>query len=803
MNMHIIIKKKVSRERKIFMALLVFLLLICILQITIGGSFSEPITYVYTDEDIDRGLTGNVDSSIVFIPKYRDLSEIRIMLPSQPESSNGGIELAIYSGDKVIYQGIQNYVGIAANYWVSFPVNLKLKCSRQYRLVLSNIDNDSNPQLYYTKSPEGILQPLVSYGYEPDLVMIDKLLCIAFMLIICAMLMYLVLWTNVFRVSAFLQALMRQRLNVQSIVNLLLVYWSLSLAELEVDVSFKIACMLLAFGSTIWVTNHCNEAKKYFCTRIQKVSILALSVFVAFGLVGNRVLLYPINMHMTLDKVFCFFITIIWVMPAVIMCLHVLDCIADKYIKDEHRNQTALIVINFIILMVGAVYYIRAFNPCISTPDTHHCMYYARNSIYMVSDGHPPFYILWLKLLLKINNTPQFVVLVQFGFFSYVYLKGMLLAYRRGLPGQWITVWTSLIVLNCGHMVLLTTIVKDIPYSICLVWLTVIIAYLLLDNCEKKWILYVELVVALVGTCYFRKNGIVPYIIVSIALIIKFRRCWKIWVSTGMALILVLIVKFPVYEHCLEVKKYPKGFQYIGLGQDILGVYYNGGQVTEDALNMVVILSDYGESTTYSPYWAYSSYYLNVPTVEFIKAYTETFVKNPILMSRAILCRMDNVWGVVLGKDNWATTRGHTATRDGAVGWLDSDGPKGMEDGPDSWNAYWASRNNSYITERLQEYVDFSLQNSILFAFSWNAGVWNQILAVCLISVLVFKKRDIFIVFIPWAAQVMSLALSTGWTEYRYSWSLALITIFIFMLTFTIKKEEGKNILERFGDRNE
>jgi len=345
-----------------------------------------------------------------------------------------------------------------------------------------------------------------------------------------------------------------------------------------------------------------------------------------------------------------------------------------------------------------------------------------------ISDWHPPFYILCLKLIVGIIQSPYAVVCVQYLFFAYVFIHGITLLYKnRGVSFTWLIILTLVTIINCGNMVHFTTIWKDIPYAICVLWLTVILAYILWEDKQIKWYRMLELILALVGTCLFRQNGIVPYILVSILLVCMFRKRYKILTSVIVAFILILLIKIPLYQHIGIVHNQDGGI-YIGLGQDIMGVYYNGGNLSEDGMEIVTILSNMDvNSYVYSPYRSDASYGLNVSKLKFIRAYTDTFFKNPVLMIRTIMCRLDAVWNIFMGQD----------------GRLDLVGYTGTTDYYEKWVNLWGKRKDNFITELIQRWVSYSISNPILNTIQWRSGLWFLLVVFSFLLMCWRKKIDI------------------------------------------------------------
>ena len=76
--------------------------------------------------------------------------------------------------------------------------------------------------------------------------------------------------------------------------------------------------------------------------------------------------------------------------------------------------------------------------------------------------------------------------------------------------------------INAENFLHLNTIWKDIPHTLSLLWILVILAKLSLDfeEYKSKRLVYVELVIALIGAFFYRKNGIVSFVVIAAAMLI-------------------------------------------------------------------------------------------------------------------------------------------------------------------------------------------------------------------------------------------------------------------------------------------
>ena len=327
--------------------------------------------------------------------------------------------------------------------------------------------------------------------------------------------------------------------------------------------------------------------------------------------------------------------------------------------------------------------------------------------------------------------------------------------------------------LNAANILHLNTIWKDIPYAFSMLWLLIIIAKLTLDpeRYQKRWYIYLELFTALVFIHLLRKNGIVPYIIVGVSLLLIFRRNIKLIAVLLASVLFVSYVKGPVYQHYQVIEPGRRGI-YIGLGQDILGAYYAGGEVSEETMEMVTVMTNHNTAEfDYTPTWAHQSYDLDVEPAAFISCYLDTFVKNPVLVIRAVIDRLDCMWDIFRGQDSVIRATNYTGT----------------EDGDRRWNEFYSERVFRSIAPAMSAATAYTVEAQWLDVITWRCGVLSLMSLTALVYLLLKSGSKRFLVMLtPVIGQVMSLLLSTGWTDFRYFWPLNLLNLAWIFLAWTV-----------------
>lgn len=769
---------KMRPVQKIFLAVFTAIALVYLLEIWVFNTCLEPAEYVATgnaEPDISV-YTDHIDEVIYFQPQQEKLGSVRFELAEIPADTSEIIELQILHEGEILYRGRMVCAELEQDEWSTFSTNLLLDTSETYELRLALIDTAAPQETricgYYEADNQ--IAPIISVGYARNLSLGDKAL--ASLLVLFG---YLGLSAIIIRVNSLKErvclllrgsaSLKTKCPTVWTILYLPVACLVLELSGLEIDSSLQIIISLLCFLSAFWVQNHWDNVKALLRASPRYAAvILLLSVWTAFSLIGSRCFVYPIDGTVTVGAILLFGISVFLLLSVVLLVVRTSECFANQYVgSNPGKIPWRFILITLLTFLIGMVYYVRAFNPAISTGDSSYCMYFAEHSMHGLSDWHPAFYILWLKAIISVVPATEAVTVVQYVFFAYVMLRGLLFLYEKGMPTGVLYGIVLLTTLNCGNMVHITTIWKDIPYTLSITWLTILTAILLLGEKRRRVYIYMELAVALVWTCLFRHPGIVPFAAVSVCLLIRFRKNYKIWVSVIAAVVMVLIIKFPVYQY-YEIQTDYGGGIYLGLGQDIMGVYYNGGEVSEDAAQIIEVLSEEDMAGySYSPYSAGETYDLDITKTEFVKAYLKTFLKNPIMMTRSLLCRMDAVWDIFQGEDGSQMYVAYTDT--------------------------WDERENNYFTELLSQWVAYSEREPILNVLEWRSGIYFLVFIIS-IGVCVCKRqlKNMMLLFVPCLSHVLSLVLSTGWSDFRYFWPINLMTLFVFTTILILKPKEEK-----------
>lgn len=566
--------------------------------------------------------------------------------------------------------------------------------------------------------------------------------------------------------------------------NLLLCYYFLKNLSIPFDKLSKICFIFLSVLSSVYLNSSWTVLKKYISVK-SVLGVIVLTMYTGFSLTGNYLWVYPLDKSWNFDSIKLYTSICIWLMPLIVLLISFFirinsDAIYDSYcVKKTNR---ILWIPTLLFLAAGCIYLI-AYNPAITSEDTYTQFFQALGRTPLVN-WHPPFHTLMIRFLLSICNSPLFVACAQYIFCVLIFVHALNFInsfhyqaedYRRWL---YILGFTLFLVLSPNHILTMITLWKDIPYAFTILWLTILTARLLLDtqSCIKSNIFFLECIFSLVCVFLLRQNGFIVYIITVIGwlFIVKGNRKLIFIFITSVLLIFTFNI---ITNKGLNVEKGPDGGEFLGLGHDIVGVYHSGGELTPDALK----IAEYLDTGDYSPYEIYgkANFGLDIPVYQFVVSYISTFLKNPVLMTKVILCRMDLSWDIVTGNGGMIGAAGYRETVNKIK----------------EWDNLYPNRKVNILTEVLDRYIDKTVITSMSYIF-WRAGIWLVLVLASCYAWVLLKQSKMILILLPCFSQMLSLILSTSWPDYRYFYPLVLsLQFFLGLSIINMSRLKGKRWL--------
>lgn len=778
---------------------LLSILLIVLIRIIYIFAYGEIDKQYFTSTQIDTSYALEVpckDLTQKFSSTSKRLNSIELLFNGISDDKAGRITLKILSEDNLIYQTDLTLANVNNGVWKKVYINAALEPGKEYEIYMTSSEDciqvpnvfitekeNSSPEIISSYFKDNLLSGEIAilYGYLAPPSWLDRIVSASIWIIILV-----VAFTILYYFESIESVIQKCFDYLYSKISRESFYIGAALMESMVIIECsgipfqgptKILLYLISICSSIRLDDKRNIVAQICNTPFKTIVLYLLYVYSAFALVGQRILIYPLNRKVTLIGLFVLAITILWFIPVIqtILCLFEVFK-KNLFTTTEHILKTrTFVAIVIAIILIPAAYNLFANNPGITTRDTYSCMLNAHH-ISGMRDWHPAFYCMILSIILHIWDSTYAVILAQYFFWSYVILELLLYLRKKRMRDSVLITVALFTGLNAANFMHINTIWKDIPYTLSLVWSLIIGAKLSIDFKEYKnrWYIYIELFIALVGVYLYRKNGMVSFIIVSVTMLLFFYKNIKIWCTLVLAIFSIFFIKGPIYKS-LDIQNTGKTGMYIGLSQDILGVYFAGGEISESTLQMINVMTNNNTAeTAYTPTWSFSSYDLDVEPKEFIFNYIDTFFRNPITMVRAVIAREDALWNIFLGQDARVNEVNDSGTMDGI----------------EKWNEYYPARKFTSLHSRMLAATTYTAESQWISAIEWRAGLFT-LFGIIAIAFVAFKggaKRYLVIVS-PIIGHSLSLLLSTGWSDFRYFWPLNLMNMSIILLAIVITSD--------------
>lgn len=792
--------KKLKGWKKILFIILTVIIVLRIGYIAFRGEVDKQYKTSSTYELNNATQISCMGALQTFTSDGERLQSLEVVFDNIAEDKAGEVVLSILSGDELLYRTNISLSNVNNREWKKVFVNAEMIAGKEYTLCFEPSETctqipdllvvkkgDSAPEIAssYSNGEKINGNIAVGYGYLQSPTVCDRLVMISLYLFLWLALSFVLMKFEcisemVSKVTGYLEKQVKLQVLV-TVSEVLACMIIMNSSGIEFREPTKVVLYLVSLIAALGYP----EKQSYLSTNIdslwKKVLLYLLYLYAAFALVGQRIFIYPLTVKLTAAGFFVFAVTVLWFVPVVNSLIYYMDKVTGfAFCQKGQMKRWQFVLMAISILLLPAAYNLYANNPGISSPDTVHCMITNAQDLHGMYDWHPAFYCMILRLIQEVWNSTYAVIFVQYFFWAYVMTELMLYLRKKGIRDSILIAALVFSGFNAANYIHLNTIWKDIPYTLSLVWAMILVAKLSIDYEEykSKWYIYAELIVAFVGMWFFRKNGMVPYILIAIPLVIVLRKNIKLIVSLAISFVLIITIKGPVYDY-FEVEDPGRRGMYIGLGQDILGVYYAGGEVSEDTLQMITVMTDYNNAEyEYTPTWAYQSYELDVEMGEFIRNYIDTFIKNPVTMVRAVIAREDALWNIYRGQDAVLGCVNYTRTMDGRSDLSE-------------WNEAYPERVYVSLYPLAASASAYSADSQWISAIVWRGGLFTLLGVLAFAFLLLKKGRGKYLLIItPAIGHTMGLLLSTGWSDFRYYWPLNLLNFGLILLAIVIV---GKN----------
>lgn len=427
-------------------------------------------------------------------------------------------------------------------------------------------------------------------------------------------------------------------------------------------------------------------------------------------------------------------------------------------------------VINLLILIPILIIY----NPGCLSPDSIDQLQQIMTNNY--SDHHPVMHTLFEKyILICANNNVIGITFVQMIFFALVNSKCAKYLYQKNTNKTHAYIYIILTAIFPGTLINLVTLWKDIPFTISLLWLLVLLAEIKDDT--KSFISnrykIMQLFAALFIVSTFRHNG--PLILLGIGLLLLIislkKQVYKLAVLTVLILIMIISSKKIIYDQ-LDVKPNGNIISVVPL-HGIAYLYYmntNISQETNEYMEKILPISHFKK--LYNPYNANSYMYSDIAnqysTLEKLRSlnlrdviwiYLDSLKKYPYLLIKDRLYGLDLLWNVKQGEGGYDFKYTTEIVN----------------------NNFDIKRIPTLFMKKSNQVLKYTEKLDVIF---WRGGLYlDLLLFIILVSIL--NKKSIIFTASPIIINIISLLPSMAWQDFRYIWFLPFSLPFLFFCSIS------------------
>lgn len=206
----------------------------------------------------------------------------------------------------------------------------------------------------------------------------------------------------------------------------------------------------------------------------------------------------------------------------------------------------------------------------------------------LYNNVHAIGHTLYCALLMKIMNTPAIVIVVQLVLMSLV--VGFALAYFRAkeYPNRLLIIVSIFFGTFPPNKDIITYFWKDIPYSIAILFMTILLIIYIDKNKDIKTSFLIFGGIALTGIQVFRHNGIIVYIFVLIAILVLYKkyRTTKYLLPIILSIVLIFAIRFIAFNIINTQPNY-YGTKYAIFAKSVVSVIAKGGNINTQQIEEI------------------------------------------------------------------------------------------------------------------------------------------------------------------------------------------------------------------------
>ena len=516
------------------------------------------------------------------------------------------------------------------------------------------------------------------------------------------------------------------------------------------------------------------ELKPY----IAVILIVSAAIFVSFFYFGKSLLYEETGYWMTADNIGYFLPLSLFVIIYVIFSMIIFHVIKRDLINAECKVNYKYHYITLFAIQAAILWiYFYGLNPGNMSYDTYNQVSQLKGII-PFNTWHPIGHTLFIGLLLGIWNNYAVITLIQILFYC-----GVTSAFYKFLLDKnikWQIIYLSAIIITALPSVGINVVTqwKDIPFTVGLVWGTLILFKMCFDNNYfGKIIDAVEFAACMLVISLFRFNGILVFIVMllyTLVFVLKSKGSIQkrnYFITTALIIAVFITVNIIVPKNLKAVPN-PPGMKLRSIYQGYSAIYVYGG---EDELNansrqlIETVSSPDQMNEYYNPYLAdtissNTPKFLNnlskISTKDAIKIYMEAFAAHPGVILGDKFNLTVTMWSVTY--DSYSYNNAYTtAIQEEMI------------------DEFGVQRKENKFTDIVKEYARYSMyENYLANTLIWRTGFYLSLEGILLLYLLLKKDRRISL-FIPLICNAIIVFLTMPAQDYRYLWFIFLLFPFL------------------------
>lgn len=414
-----------------------------------------------------------------------------------------------------------------------------------------------------------------------------------------------------------------------------------------------------------------------------------------------------------------------------------------------------------------------------------------------LDDWHPVLDTLFLKLILSVVPVPGVLTLVRMFLLTWLLTAFLMIAYDSGVSVRPLICVGIIIELLPNQALSWSSVIKDIPFTLALLWGVYLLAQLAMKSSySKKWSFYICFSFDLFLIAGLRHNGIVAFFAMLILLIILSLRRFglqkmRILFSVFLAVFCFILYKGPLFK-VLDVRPNTAS-PYTTMLCAAASCVNKGLPLSEESnqiLEKVIPLEDWAEY--YSRYYGHDQYLWGRPEGSVPYDTTDVSMKDAFTVYFDALCRypdvvikdrldgMDLMWDVVQPYDSFnIKVWDHIDPYDPSVISFPLDHMKSLDNGGLQKDTVLA--NLYYSTMQTPT-------NAVSDMLLWRTGAY---LIFFLVLILFWKKNNmmkLLWIATPIVGNIAASILVLYHQSFRYVYFIQLGVLVLLLLTVVLKK---------------